>query len=96
MDALAALVALLRLETERGDGAGVEAGDPDRLAGVLAIAIASVLDPAHRLVDLGNELALPVPGPQFQRDKGDTHEKEDRHGRQTDAAAPVSRNYMKS
>src|SRR3954466_5469954 len=66
VDALAALVAFLGFQAERGDRAGVEAGDADRLAGPFAVAVGAVLDPAQRFVDLGDQLALPVAGAQFQ------------------------------
>jgi len=35
--ALHALVALLRLEAQRGDGAGLQPGDADRLVRLLAV-----------------------------------------------------------
>src|ERR1044071_4403276 len=66
MDAFAALVAFLGFQAERGDRAGVEAGDADRLAGLLAVAVAAVLDPAQGLVDLGDQLPLAVTGAQLQ------------------------------
>src|SRR6202167_5908049 len=62
---LAALVTLLRFDRERGDRAGFKALDGDRLASLLAIAVRAVFDPRQRRVDLGNELALAIPGAQF-------------------------------
>jgi hypothetical protein len=66
VDALAPLVALLGFQAERGDRAGFEAGDADRLAGLLAETVRSILDPAKRLIDLGNQLALAIPGAEFK------------------------------
>jgi len=60
MRALHALVALLRLEAEGGDGACLKAPDADRLVRLLAIAVAAILDPHQRRIDLGDELALAV------------------------------------
>ena len=36
-------------------------------AGLLAIAVGPLFDPAQRIVDLGDQLALPIAGPQLQR-----------------------------
>ena len=44
IDALAAFVALLRLDRQRRDRAGFQPLDRDRLAGFLAIAVSAVLD----------------------------------------------------
>ena len=60
VDALVALVTLLRLERQGGDRAGLQALDGDGLAGLLAIAVGAVVDPADRSVDLGDQLALAV------------------------------------
>ena len=65
IDLLAALVALLRLDRQRGDRAGVEALQRDRLAGLLAIAVGAFLDALQRRIDLGDQLALAVAGAQF-------------------------------
>src|SRR5258707_10847200 len=70
IDLLAFLVALLRLHRERGDRAGLEPLQRDRLAGLLAIAVGAVLDALQRRVDLGDQLALPVAGAQFDRAVG--------------------------
>src|SRR5579859_395019 len=67
MNPLAALVAFLGFQAERGDRPGVETGDADGLAGLLAVAVAAVLDPPERFVDLGNQLALPVTRAQLKR-----------------------------
>src|SRR3989344_2671554 len=61
VDAFAALVPLLGLEAQRRDRPRVEAGQPDGLSGLFAIAVRVVLDPAQGLVDLGDELTLTVP-----------------------------------
>ena len=66
MDALAALVALLGFQAEGGDGTGLQAGQADGLAGLFAIAVRAVLDPAHGLVDLGDQLALTISRAQLQ------------------------------
>src|SRR5580658_5009314 len=65
IDALAAFVALLRLDRQRRDRACFEPLDRDRLAGLLAIAVGAVLDARQRCVDLGDQLALPVAGAQL-------------------------------
>lgn len=65
IDLLAALMALLRLDRQGRDRAGVKTLQADRLAGILAVAVGSVLDPAQRRVDFGNQLALPVTRPQL-------------------------------
>ena len=70
MDPLHALVPLLRLDRHRGDRARLQAAQADRLAGLLAKAVGAVLDPLQRLVDLGDQLAGPVAGAQFQRPVG--------------------------
>src|SRR5580704_6858356 len=65
IDALAALMALLRLDRQRRDRARFEPLDRDRLASLLAIAVGAVLDARQRRVDLGDQLALPIAGAQF-------------------------------
>src|ERR1700741_4566975 len=70
MRAFHALVALLRLEAERGDGACLEAANADRLVRLLAIAVAAVLDAQQRRVDLGNELAFAVARAELDRALG--------------------------
>jgi hypothetical protein len=52
VDALHLLVPLLRLDRQRGDGAGFQAAQADRLAGLLAEAIGAAFEPSQRLVDL--------------------------------------------
>ena len=54
VNALAAFVALLRLDRQRCDRARFEPLDRDRLAGLLAIAVGAVFDALQRRVDLGN------------------------------------------
>src|ERR1019366_9219537 len=70
IDLLAFLVALLRLHRERGDRAGFQPLQRDRLAGLLAIAVGVVFDALQRRVDLGDQLALAVAGAQFDRAVG--------------------------
>src|SRR5467141_1243935 len=70
IDLLAFLVALLRLHRERRDRARLQPLQRDRLAGLLAIAVAVVLDALQRRVDLGDQLALAVAGAQFDRAVG--------------------------
>ena len=48
----------------------IEAPQRNRLARHLAIAVFAVLDPADGGIDLGHQLALPVPRAQFQRPVG--------------------------
>ena len=70
VDALAPLVALLRLDRERGDGARLQPLERDRLAGLLAIAVAAVLETGERRLDLGDQLALAVARAQLNRPVG--------------------------
>src|SRR5690348_6518375 len=63
---LAPLMALLRFYRERRDGAGVQALEGNRLAGLLAEAVRTILDPAQRRVDLGDQFPLTVAGAQLQ------------------------------
>src|SRR5690606_9440044 len=67
IDLLAPLVHLLGFQAQRGNRAGIEPRQPYGLAGLLAIAVGAVLDPLERGVDLGDQLALPVAGAQFER-----------------------------
>src|SRR5689334_24431797 len=60
------LAALLRLDRERGGRACEQALDADGLAGLLAVAVAAVVDAGERLVDLLEQLALAVAGAQLQ------------------------------
>ena len=60
IDPLPPLVALLRLDRQGRDRACFEAAQRDRLAGFLAIAVGAIIDPRQRLVDLGDQLALPI------------------------------------
>src|SRR5215475_9371297 len=70
IDALAPLMTLLRLDRERGDGARLEPLERNRLAGLLAIAVGAVLEAGEGRVDLGDQLALAVAGPQLDRPVG--------------------------
>src|SRR5580692_7387795 len=65
IDALAAFVALLRLDRQRRDRPRLEPLDGDRLAGLLAIAVGAVFDTRQRCVNLGDQLALPVASTQL-------------------------------
>ena len=65
INALAAFVALLRFDRQRRDRARFQPLDRDRLAGLLAIAVGAVFDALQRRVDLGDQLALPIAGAQF-------------------------------
>src|SRR5947207_3724842 len=67
---LAFFVALLRLDRKRGDGAGFQPLQRDRLASFLAIAVGVVLDALQRRIDLGVQLALAVAGAQLDRAVG--------------------------
>src|SRR5262249_55432392 len=58
--ALAALVALLGFDRERSNRPRFQAAQRNRLAGLLAIAVGTVLDAVERRVDLGDQLALAV------------------------------------
>src|SRR5450631_3011009 len=65
IDLFAFFVALLRFHRQRRDRAGFQPLQRDRLAGFLAIAVGVVVDALQRRVDLGDQLALPVAGAQF-------------------------------
>src|ERR1700754_2526147 len=64
---LQVLAALLRVEGQRGDRAGVETLHADFLVGLFAETVAAFLDPAQVLVDLGNQLAVAIAGAQLER-----------------------------
>src|SRR5690606_22532868 len=63
---LTAFAALLRLQRQGGHGARLQALHADRLAGLQAIAVGAVLDARQRLVDLADQLALPVARAQLE------------------------------
>src|SRR5271156_5825519 len=65
IDALAPLVAFLGFDRERRDRTGFEPLERNRLAGLLAKAISALFDALERGVDLGDQLALAVAGPQL-------------------------------
>src|SRR3954454_19570275 len=67
---LAFFVALLRLDRKRGDGAGFQPLQRDRLPRFLPIAVGVVLDALQRRIDLGDQLALAVAGAQLDRAVG--------------------------
>ena len=62
---LAPLVRLLRLDGHRGDRAGDQPIDPDRLAGDFAPAVLALVDPAQGGIDFGDKFALAVARAQF-------------------------------
>ena len=70
VDALAPLVALLRFDRKRCDRTRIKTLQADRLAGLLAVSIGAVLDPGHRRIDLGDQLALPVARTELERPLG--------------------------
>src|ERR1700736_246441 len=70
VDLLAFFVALLRLHGKGCNRARFQPLQRDRLAGLLAIAVGVVVDALQRRVDLGDQLALPVAGAQFDRAVG--------------------------
>src|SRR5262245_47759899 len=70
VDALTPLVPLLRLDRQRRDRARLEPLERDRLAGLLAIAVGTVLETGERFVDLGDQLALAIAGAQLDRPVG--------------------------
>src|SRR5262245_17367454 len=67
VDTLATFVPLLRLDCERRDRTRLQPLERDWLAGLFAIAVSAVLDAGERLVNLGNQLALSVAGPELDR-----------------------------
>ncbi len=70
IDALPALMPLLRFKAEGRDRPCVEPLHTDRLASFLAIAVRAVLDPHKRRVDFRNQLALPIPRAKFDAPVG--------------------------
>jgi len=60
-------VALLRLKAQRRYRTGIKTCQRNWFAGLVAIAIRIFLNPAQRRFDLGNQLALTVPGTKLQR-----------------------------
>src|SRR5262249_5671698 len=70
VDALAALVALLRFDRQGRDGACLKALDRDWLAGLLAEPGRAVLDARQRFVDLCDQFALAVTSAQLDRPVG--------------------------
>jgi hypothetical protein len=63
-------VAFLRLDRQRRDRPRVEAPERDRVAGFDAEAVTAVVDARQRRLDLGDQLALAVARPQFDRAVG--------------------------
>jgi hypothetical protein len=70
IDSLAPLVPFLRLDREGRDRPRVEAPERNGITGLDAIAVRAVLDARQRGFDLGDQLALPVAGAQFDRPVG--------------------------
>src|SRR4051812_10739061 len=69
-DAFVAFVAFLGLDRHGRDRARLEPGERDRFAGHFAKAILAAVDAAQRRVDLGDELALAIAGPELDRPVG--------------------------
>jgi hypothetical protein len=63
-------VAFLRLERKRCDRACFKTLERNRLAGLFAVAVGSVVDALDRRIDLRNQLALAIARPQFDRPVG--------------------------
>src|SRR4029453_10331195 len=63
---LAAFTAFLSFDCGRGDRAGFEALPPDLLASLEAVAVAAILGPLDRLIDLLDELSLAIAGAQLE------------------------------
>src|SRR3990170_5095843 len=70
VDALAPLVALLRLDAQGRDRPRIEAFQADRLAGLLAIAVGAIVEAHYGGVDLGDQLPLTVAGAKLERPLG--------------------------
>src|SRR5688572_15126443 len=66
----APLVGLLRLDRHGGDRARDQAIDSDGFAGHLAPAVLALVDAAQRRIDLGDQLALAVAGPELDAPVG--------------------------
>src|SRR5262249_16604944 len=66
VDALAALMALLRLDRQGRDRTGIEAAQRNRLARLFAKAIGPLLEATKRGVDLRDQLAPAVPRPKLE------------------------------
>ena len=63
-------MALLRFQRHRRDRARLQAGERDGFAGHRAIAIFTLVYPANRRIDLGDQLALAVAGAKLDRPVG--------------------------
>src|SRR4029079_3879549 len=59
---LATLMPLLGLDRKGGDRTSLQALQPDRFAGFLAIAVGSVIQTVQGSIDLVDQLALAIPG----------------------------------
>src|SRR5215831_9047909 len=70
IDAFASLVTLLSLDRQGGDRPRFQPLEGNRLSGFLAIAVSAVFDTLQSGIDLGDQLALPITGPQLDRPVG--------------------------
>src|SRR5271169_6191431 len=70
INSFALLVPLLRFHRQRRDRARFQPAQRDRIAGLLAIAVAAIVDAPERRVDLGDQLALAVARAQLDRPVG--------------------------
>ena len=66
MDALAPFVPLLSFEAQGGDRPGLQASEADGLTRLFAIAVVFVFDSAQGLINLRDQLALPISCTQFK------------------------------
>ena len=70
IDAFAPLVTFLSLDRQGSDRPRLQPLEGNRLAGFLAIAVSAVFDTLQSGIDLGDQLALPIAGPQLDRPVG--------------------------
>src|ERR1700758_2346733 len=70
IDSFAPLVTFLSLDRQGGDRPRFQPLEGNRLAGFLAIAVGAVFDALQGGIDLGDQLALPIAGPQLDRPVG--------------------------
>src|SRR5690554_3232827 len=66
IDLFTTLVQFLGFQAQRRNGSRIEARQTDRIASLLAIAVAAVFQPLQRRINFGNQLALTIARPQFQ------------------------------
>ena len=65
-----ALMTLLGFDAQGSDGTRLKPHNANRFLGFFAISIAAILDTVQRAIDLGNQLAFPVPSAQFNGSLG--------------------------